>query len=191
MVQTMKIKTQNMIRRFFTGALALLAVMAFGIGGAFAAEAAALTMEDAKTIALERAQVNESDVFLTQLNEDKDDGQRVFEIEFIIGDKEFEYDIDAETGEILKESTKTLSGQKSGMDTSLYLGMDGAIQKALTQAGVSAEQAALIEVEFDFDDGRAEYEVKITSSGQTYEVELDAQTGEILQYETKTNSSRK
>lgn len=186
----MKQRILTTTKRFFSGAMALVAVLTFGAGGALAAEATALTVEDAKAVALAKAQVEATDVFITQQSEDWDDGQRIYEIEFISGDKEYEYEIDAETGDILKESTQVLSGGKTSLDTGLYLTMDSAIEKATAQAGLSLAQVSLTDFEFDFDDGRAEYELKFTADGQTYKVEMDAQTGEILKYEVKTGSKK-
>lgn len=165
---------------------AIVAVMLLlGMTSAIGAETGALTLADAKAIGLERAQLDVADVFMTQLSQDRDDGRQVFEVAFIADGREYEYDIDADTGEIIKESTETLSADEREIDTSLYLSMEEAGEKALAHAGVAAEQATFTEMEFDFDDGRAEYELRFTAEGQTYEVELDAQTGEVMKYEMK------
>lgn len=176
------------------GALALVLLLTLCMSTALAqgaAVTASLTMEDAKAIALQKAQVEEADVFITALKEDRDDGRQVFEIEFITGGKEYEYDIDAGTGEIIKESIERVTGRKSTMDVSQFITIAQAQEKALAAAGVTADQATFTEIEFDYEDGRAEYELEFTLQGQRGKVVLDAQSGELLKYEIKTTGGGK
>lgn len=171
-------------------AMAVVAALMLGMVWACAAETA-LTLEDALAAALARARLDAADVFVTQLSEDEEDGRRVFEVEFIAGGKEYEFDVDASTGEVIKESTETASGRKGDMEVRLYLAMDAAKEKALSEASVTPGDAVFTEIEFDFDDGRAEYELTFTAGGQTYQVELDAQTGQVLKYEMWSGSGKK
>lgn len=60
------------------------------------------TKEDAKKIALDHAGVTESDVSGMKVEFDREDGVPSYEIEFHHGGYEYDYDIDAETGKILK-----------------------------------------------------------------------------------------
>lgn len=172
-------------------AITMLAVLILGIAAALAAEIPALTMADAKAAALERALLDAEDVFWTKLSQDKEDGRQVFEIEFIAGEKEYEFDINVATGDIVKESTETVGKSKRTTDFSVYITMDEATEKALAQAGIDAQQAVFTEIEFDFEDGRATYELKFAAVDQTYEVELDAKTGAILKYEMNSGGEKK
>lgn len=181
-------KTTNM-KRWLAATVA--AVLMLGMSLALAEDASPLTLEDAKAIALKKAQFDEAAVFMTKLAEGREDGRRVFEIEFIVEGKEYEFDIDAETGDIIKESTETVSSRKSEAVAGQLLTMSEAKEKALARAGVAADQAVFTEIEFDYDDGRAEYEMRFTADGQTHTVELDAGTGEIIRYAMKSSSSKK
>lgn len=59
-------------------------------------------VEKAKSIALEHASLSENDVVFTKTNLEYDDGIRVYEIEFIYNHREYDYEIDAKTGNIIK-----------------------------------------------------------------------------------------
>lgn len=69
-----------------------------------AASGAAITAEEAKQIALEHAGVNEADIRALELETDRDDGRTVYEFSWKVGWTEYDYDIDAVTGEILSFS---------------------------------------------------------------------------------------
>ena len=69
-----------------------------------AASGAAITAEEAKQIALEHAGVNEADIRALELETDRDDGRTVYEFSWKVGWTEYDYDIDAATGEILSYS---------------------------------------------------------------------------------------
>ncbi len=64
---------------------------------------AEITEQQAKEIALEDAQVTKSDVNKIRIERDRDDGRQVYDIEFYVGAKEYDYEIDLYTGEILSK----------------------------------------------------------------------------------------
>lgn len=51
---------------------------------------------------------------------------------------------------------------------------------ALADAGFSADQVTRLRVEFDYDDGRPEYEVDFHQGRYEYDYEIHAETGAIL-----------
>ena len=61
-----------------------------------------ITAEKAKEIALKHAGLKASEVRDLDIEKDRDDGIMKYEIDFESGRAEYEYDIDAETGKILK-----------------------------------------------------------------------------------------
>ena len=62
-----------------------------------------LTQEEALGKALEHAQLKREQLdFVKRVELDYEHGRKVYEIKFYQGGMEFEYDIDAETGAILK-----------------------------------------------------------------------------------------
>lgn len=60
------------------------------------------SLEDAKNIALANAGLTAGQVYFEKAEQDEDDGQIYYELEFVAGGREYEYEIDATTGAILK-----------------------------------------------------------------------------------------
>ena len=65
-----------------------------------------ISVDRAKQIALEDAGLNEEEVKLTTAKFEDDDGAKEYEIEFYSGKLEYEYEIDAVTGEILESEVE-------------------------------------------------------------------------------------
>ena len=60
-----------------------------------------ITLEEAKNIALNNANANQNSVTFTETKTDFDDGQKIYDIEFICNNQEFNYEISATTSEII------------------------------------------------------------------------------------------
>lgn len=61
-----------------------------------------VSKSEAKTIVLNHAELDASDVSRYKVEADKERGKLVYEIEFDSGRFEYEYEVDAENGNILK-----------------------------------------------------------------------------------------
>ena len=79
--------------------LALVMVLAL-TAGAFAA--GRLTKEEAKQIALDKAGVTAAEATFTKAKLDYDDGREEYEFEFFANGREFDIDVDANTGRVVK-----------------------------------------------------------------------------------------
>lgn len=66
------------------------------------AESKDIGVDKAKNIALKHADLKEKEVTSLKIKLDDEDGQRVYEVEFYVNKIEYEYEIDANNGEILK-----------------------------------------------------------------------------------------
>ena len=66
--------------------------------------------------------------------------------------------------------------------------LDGAKQIALERAGAAAEEAVFTKAYPDYDDGRQVYEIKFYVGTTEYEMDVDAATGEISEFETEEHS---
>lgn len=64
---------------------------------------AAVSMEEAKTIALNDAGVNAEDARFYETKGDYEDGRVVYEVEFVAGNTEYDYEIEKATGKILNK----------------------------------------------------------------------------------------
>ena len=79
--------------------LALVMVLAL-TAGAFAA--GRLTKDEAKQIALDKAGVTAAEATFTKAKLDYDDGREEYEFEFFANGREFDIDVDANTGRVVK-----------------------------------------------------------------------------------------
>jgi uncharacterized membrane protein YkoI len=79
--------------------LALVMVLAL-TAGAFAA--GRVSMEEAKQIALNKAGVTEEEATFTEAKLDHDDSRGEYEFEFFANGKEYDVDVDANTGKVIK-----------------------------------------------------------------------------------------
>lgn len=62
-----------------------------------------ITINDAKKIAFENAGVKETDITSLETDTDREGNRRYYEIDFKAGGYEYEYDIDMDSGKILKK----------------------------------------------------------------------------------------
>ena len=69
-----------------------------------AAEAAQAAAEAAQQAAFAHAGVDGSQAVVSEVDFDYEDGRMVYEIEFYAGGAEYEYDVDASTGAVVKFS---------------------------------------------------------------------------------------
>ncbi len=70
-----------------------------------------ITLEKAQEIALTQANVNAADAVFEDKEFDHDDGTPIFELEFSANGNEYEYDIHAVTGDVVKAEHRTVSAQ--------------------------------------------------------------------------------
>ena len=147
--------------------------------------AAQTTADSAQDIALKDAGVKERDLAFVKTEVDYDDGRQIYEVSFLTEDHiEYDYDISAENGSILKieydAETKFYQGNRSGKAITL----SQAKEKALDHAGVEEDEAAFTKERTERDDGRQIHEVEfITDGGDKYDYEYDAETGYLLKWE--------
>ena len=161
-----------------------------------ASDSAYIGMEAAQAAAYAHAGVDAAQVMLAEVDFDYEDGRMVYEIEFYAGGAEYEYDIDASTGAVVKFSREGgWSGQTQGSGTSggwggsADIGEQAARNAALTHAGVSQSQAENLRTKRDYDDGRLEYEIQFWAGTTEYEYKIDGATGAVLEQEQETHHS--
>lgn len=74
-----------------------------------AASVTTITEAEAKSASVKHAGFAESDVTFTKVEQDLDGTVKKFEIEFVNGDKEYSYEINMETGEIIKSEVENVN----------------------------------------------------------------------------------
>ena len=166
--------------------LAGLAIPAYAaISGDYVGEA------KAKAAALEHAGVTEKETSYLRVELERDDGRVVYDVEFYAGNREYDYEISATTGSILKfdydieNFTRPASGQgtQSTAQSGTDIGAEKAKSIALENAGLTASQVSFVYAQPDWDDGRREYEVVFYANSWEYDYTIDAATGAILSYD--------
>lgn len=173
-----------------------------------ASDSAYIGVEAAKSAAFAHAGLDAAQVTMGEVDFDYEDGRMVYELEFYANGVEYEYDIDASTGAVVKFSqeggrTQTSSSVGSGGasgsapsgsgggtaqtgaggSSSPDIGSEAALAAALSHAGVSQDQVYDLEVKREYDDGRLEYEIEFKTGGWEYEYTISAADGTILDYE--------
>lgn len=142
------------------------------------------------------AGVNQTEVRDIESELDVKNGKEVYEVEFESNGHEYDYDIDANTGEILqseKEPDKDVNKKKENKETKADqkdvtdIGKAKAKAIAFKDADVSESKATGLRVERDYDDGRLEYNVEFRVGNKEYEYEIDAKTGKILDKDIDIN----
>lgn len=169
-----------------------------------------ITADKAREIALADAGVNAADaLFLKSALDWEDyyeDGRKVnkviYEVEFCAGTTEYDYELDALTGAVLKKELDLPDfdwarhdgyhighhGEEDHHDDDHHtaapadlITADRAKEIAVDRLGSSVY--AITECELDFDDGRWKYELELRLNGWEYDCDIDAATGEILKWE--------
>ena len=135
----------------------------------------------AKEIALNHAGVSASNATFLRVQMDRDNGRMEYEVEFWSGSTEYDYDIDALTGEI-RSYDQDIEGYNipAQNQTGTDIGQTKAESIALNDAGVSKSDTVFLRTWRDWDDGRVIYEVEFYAGNTEYDYEIDAYTGAIL-----------
>ena len=139
--------------------------------------------ERAKSIALSHASLAETAVFDLDCELDYEYGRMVYEVDFDANGAEYEYEIDAKSGDILlfeieRNGTKQQGGSMT-QESAGYIGAEKAKSIALSNAGLTAASVTGLISELDSDDGAAVYEVEFIYGGYEYEYKIDAKSGAI------------
>lgn len=154
-----------------------------------ASQSAYIGPEAAKEAALKHAGVSASDATFVEAEYDYDDGRMVYEVEFHVKGTEYDYEIDAQTGAVVKYKTEqngTNTGSSSA-NTSSFIGESAAKAAALSHAGVSESSTKYCNAWLEYDDGRAEcYEVEFMAGNTRYEYKIALTSATVLESERES-----
>lgn len=152
-----------------------------------ASEKAYIGKAKAKSIALKHAGVKEADIYDYEIEFDYDDGRIVYEIEFSTTKYEFDYEIGAKDGSIVKQQ-KTNNDDNTNNTSSETITEAKAKSIALNHAGVDESKVENLRIEKERDDGRLEYHVEFRVGTKKYEYEISATSGKILDYDVERDA---
>ena len=147
--------------------------------------------DQAKEAALDHAGVKAENAKNAQCELDRDDGTVHYDVDFEANGYEFDYEIDATTGKVLKSEKErdddvpatTKPATQTNTDADTVIGKDRAKEIALNHAGVKTSNARGLECELDRERNRLVYEVEFESEGYEYSYEIDANDGSVISHE--------
>ena len=110
-----------------------------------------------------------------------------YEVELHQGGQEYEYKIQAYTGEVLYSNTQPDDDDDSApaVTGTTDIGTEKAKSIALEAAGVTASQVQNLRVERDYDDGRLEYEIEFYVGSTEYDYVISGVDGTILEQDVE------
>lgn len=157
-----------------------------------------LTKEEAKAIALNHAGLTETEITGLRMEQDVERGTAEWEVDFRSGDWEYDYEIHAETGAVIKgkkeydppkapksaqpaetKPRNTEPPRTEAAETEKLTAQE-AKAIALNHAGLQESQVKGLRAEYDVDDRIPEWEVEFYCDGMEYEYEIHAIKGNIL-----------
>ena len=150
------------------------------------AAATAVTEEQARETALSHAGLTADQVTFVRSKLDRDDGRLMYDVEFYTSDyKEYDYEIDAATGEILSYDYDA-EGYSYQPNATPGTAITAEQARAIALAEVpGAAESDIYEFETDRDDGRLDYEGKIIYNNTEYEFTIDGYSGAIREWDAE------
>lgn len=155
-----------------------------------------ITIEQAQEIALKHAGLTKDQVSFIKIENDIDNGLEKYDIEFYCNGKEYDYEINAANGQIIKYDydiednyitnnniNNTQINEQSNVNNTAKISVDRAKEIALSHAGLTSSEVNFKRTELDFDNGIQKYEVEFYYNYIEYSYEIDANTGVVLSYE--------
>lgn len=135
-------------------------------------------------IAYKHAGVKAEDVLYHRVKIDMDDGVQEYDVNFYTQGKEYDYDIAVATGEIRSFDYEVEDHAWTRETLISPLTEADAKRKALER--VPGANESNLRLNLDMDDGRTLYEGKIIYNNMEYEFEIDASTGEFLEWKSES-----
>ncbi len=146
-------------------------------------EVPTLDAEQAKETAFAHAGVSADQVFDLKVDIDREKNVLVYEIDFQVGANEYEYDINAADGSVVKHKTKIDDDYIDPAEASSFIDKESAKKAAFTHAGVAETDVFQVEIDLDKEKGVPVYELEFKSGKYEFEYEINASTGEIVKYD--------
>ncbi len=142
--------------------------------------------EAALAAALSKAGLEEADIRELEIELDHCRGIMLYEIEFKSGNKEFDYEINASTGEIIAENIEKDEDDKNDPPPAASIDGSEALAIALKDAGLT--QASVANIKCELDD--SVWNIDFETSDTEYEYKIDPASGKILHKETEPREQR-
>ncbi len=161
-----------------------------------ASSAAYIGEQAAKDAAFDHAGVAAANAKRVKCELDWENGMMVYEVDFEADGVEYEYDINAKTGAVVKcskekadDDTAVTPSQPAGSaagntpaPTQAYIGESIAKSTAYQHAGVKESDVSEVSCKLDREHRTTVYEVDFKANGYEYDYDIDALTGAVVKY---------
>lgn len=166
---------------------------------ASAAQVDRIDLDKAKTIATEAAGVSGAEVRFSSVELDRRNGVEYYDVDFVADGVEYEYDIDALTGQVI--SYQIENERKEQKPQSVPVPEENQVPAVEPQSAAITEEEAkkvalsqvpgsdeshIVKFRTDYDDGRLEYEGTIIFEEMEYEFEIDGYSGAIRDWDAES-----
>ncbi|HIV08645.1 MAG TPA: PepSY domain-containing protein [Candidatus Spyradenecus faecavium] len=173
------------------------------LGAALAAgvAVAAIDRDAAAQAALKHAGVASLPANALLVTPDYDDGRAVYDVNFQDGKTKFDYEIDANTGAVLKAERKALPTFAAPAPQPAVVPATPVVQApagniaeaeakaiALAQAGLAEGQISRYRAKFEIDDGVPQWDLEFTANKYKYEYTINAATRAIIDFERERDT---
>ncbi len=140
--------------------------------------------EQARATAVEHAGLTADDVTFIKVQLDRDDGRTVYDVEFYYGNTEYDYEIDAASGEVVSYDQDIENYNIQAQAAENVISLEQAKEAALTAAGLDASSVKWVKEKLDYDDGRSVYELECISGEMEYDFEINGADGTVLEQDS-------
>ncbi|BDU83835.1 PepSY domain-containing protein [Clostridium perfringens] len=144
-----------------------------------------ITIEQAKEIALKHANLSGDQVTFIKAGQELDDGIEKYEIDFYFDNKEYDYDINANTGEVISYDydIENYNHNQQSINNQSQITVEQAKEIALKHANISESQVTFIKADKELDDGIEKYDINFYCDNKEYEYEINANTGDVVSFD--------
>lgn len=136
--------------------------------------ASSISLDDAKNIVLKKV----PGATITEIKLDYDDGRKVYEGSAYKGSTEYDFEINASTGDIIKWESERMDDDDNEYPVSSNIVTEAKAREAVLN---KLPGATILSIELDEDDGVYVYEGDAKKDGVEYEFVVDAKTGKVLE----------
>lgn len=145
-----------------------------------------ISADKAKEIAFADCKADTAAVKKLRIKLDKEDKSFVYELEFRIGNIEYDYEIDADSGKIIHKSHEDKGkDDQNSANSANVIGISKAKEIALAHANVSADKAVFVKAKLETEKSAKIYEIEFLAQETEYDYEIDATTGNIINYSSE------
>ena len=139
-----------------------------------------ITEEEAKNIAIEYANVVESDVTILSINKDR--GDREYEIRFYDDVYEYEVDVNYNSGRVRNFEKDIRDNINISENTTVSMTEEEARNIALQRVGKSHDEVTFTRIKIDRENGITVYDVYFYDNEKEYELSIDVATKQVVAY---------